>query len=199
MTKQYDQAYFDRWYRDPRHRVATPASVRRKVRLVLGIAEVLLERPVTKILDIGCGEAPWRSHFLDERPKAEYVGIDSSDYVVDRFGRTRGIRHGTFGTVGQVGLTERFDVVVCCDVLQYVRPEELGPGLRALAGLLTGVAYLEAFTNADELEGDKAHWHHRTPAWYRHAFRNAGLTAVGMHCYVGERLRGATLALERAE
>lgn len=199
MTKQYDQAYFDRWYRDPRHRVTTSAGVRRKVKLVLGIAEVLLERPVKRILDVGCGEAPWRSRFLDERPKAEYVGIDSSDYVVERFGRTRGIRHGTFGTVGQVGLDGAFDLVVCCDVLQYVRAEELGPGLRAIAALLDGVAYLEAFTNADELEGDKRHWHQRTPAWYRHAFRDAGLTAVGMHCYVGERLRGATLALERAE
>jgi SAM-dependent methyltransferase len=199
MTKQYDQAYFDRWYRDPRHRVNTPAGVRRKVRHSLGVAEVLLERPVKRILDIGCGEAPWRSHFLDERPKAEYVGIDSSDYVVERFGRTRGIRHGTFGTVGQVGLVGRFDLVVCCDVLQYVRAEELGPGLRALESMLDGVAYLEAFTNADELEGDKRLWHQRTPAWYRHAFRDAGLTAVGMHCYVGAQLRGATLALERAE
>ncbi len=199
MTKQYDQAYFDRWYRDPRHRVNTPAGVRRKVRHSLGVAEVLLERPVKRILDIGCGEAPWRSHFLDERPKAEYVGIDSSNYVVERFGRTRGIRHGTFGTVGQVGLVGRFDLVVCCDVLQYVRAEELGPGLRAVESMLDGVAYLEAFTNADELEGDKRLWHQRTPAWYRHAFRDAGLTAVGMHCYVGAQLRGATLALERAE
>lgn len=199
MTKQYDEAYFDRWYRDPRHRVNTPAGVRRKVRLVLGIAEVLLERPVKRILDVGCGEAPWRAHFRGERPKAEYVGIDSSDYAVERFGPTRGIRHGTFGTVGQVGLDGTFDLVVCCDVLQYVRAEELGPGLRAIAALLDGVAYLEAFTSADELEGDKRHWHQRTPAWYRHAFRDAGLTAVGMHCYVGERLRGATLALERAE
>jgi len=199
VSKQYDQAYFDRWYRNPRHKVTTAAGVRRKVRLVLGIAEVLLERPVKRILDVGCGEAPWRSHFLDERPKAEYVGIDSSDYVVERFGRTRGIRHGTFGTVGQVGLTERFDVIVCCDVLQYVRSEEMGAGLRAIAALLDGVAYLEAFTNADDLEGDKRHWHQRTPAWYRHAFRDAGLTAVGMHTFVGERLRGATQALERAE
>jgi cyclopropane fatty-acyl-phospholipid synthase-like methyltransferase len=199
MTKQYDEAYFDRWYRDPRHRVTTPASVHRKVRLVLGIAEALLERPVQRILDIGCGEAPWRSHFLGERPKAEYIGIDSSDYVVERFGRTRGIRHGTFGTVGQVGLTDGFDCIVCCDVLQYVRSEELGPGLHSVAALLDGVAYLEAFTSADELEGDKRHWHQRTPAWYRQAFRDAGLTAVGMHCYVGPQLLGATLALERAE
>jgi SAM-dependent methyltransferase len=199
VSKRYDQDYFDRWYRDPRHRVNTPAGVRRKVRLVLGVAEALLERPVRSILDVGCGEAAWRSHFLDERPKAAYVGVDSSEYVVARFGRTRGIRRGTFGTLYELGITDRFDVVVCCDVLQYVPTAELGPGLRAVAALLDGVAYLEAFTNVDELEGDKRHWHHRTPAWYRHAFRDAGLTAMGMHCYVGEALRGSTLALERAE
>lgn len=199
MTKQYDQAYFDRWYRDPRHRVNTPAGVRRKVRLVLGIAEALLERPVRSVLDVGCGEAPWRSHFLDERPKVEYVGVDSSEYVVSRFGRTRGIRRGTFGTLGALQLTQRFDLIVCCDVLQYVSTEEMQPGLRAVAALLGGVAYLEAFTTVDELEGDKRHWHHREPAWFRHAFRDAGLTAVGMHCYVGDALRDMTLALERAE
>jgi trans-aconitate methyltransferase len=179
--------------------VNTPAGVRRKVRLVLGVVEALLERPVRRILDVGCGEGAWRSHFLDERPKAEYVGVDSSEYVVERFGRTRGIRAGTFGTLGQIGITDRFDVLVCCDVLQYVRSEELGPGLRAVASLLDGVAYLEAFTTGDELVGDKRHWHHREAAWYRHAFRDAGLTAVGMHCYVSEALRDSTLALERAE
>ncbi len=199
MSKQYDQAYFDRWYRDPKHRVTTAAGVRRKVRLALGVAEVLLERPVQRILDIGCGEAPWRAHFLEERPGAEYVGVDSSEYVVKRFGRTRGIRLGTFGTLGALGLAGPFDVIVCCDVLQYVPATELAPGLQAVAVLLGGVAYLEAFTNIDELVGDKRRWHQRTPAWYRRAFRDASLTAVGMHCYVGDALRSCTLALERAE
>ena len=199
MAKHYDQAYFDRWYRDPRHRVNTPAGVRRKVRLVLGVAEALLERPVRTILDVGCGEAPWRSHFLDERPGASYVGVDSSEYVVRRFGRTRGIKHGEFGTLAQVDLAGPFDVIVCCDVLQYVPNDDVRTGLRAIASLLGGVAYLEAFTTADELEGDKRHWHHRAPAWFRQAFREADLTAVGMHCYVGHALREMTLALERAE
>lgn len=199
MTKRYDQAYFDRWYRDPRHRVTTPAGVRRKVRLVLGVAEALLARPVRSVLDVGCGEGAWRAHFLTERPQAVYVGVDSSEYVVRRFGRSRGIRAGSFGTLGTLGLSDRFDVIVCCDLLQYVPAEELNPGLQGVATLLGGVAYLEAFTTLDELEGDKRHWHHRTPAMYRHAFRDAGLTSVGMQCYVGAALRDTTLALERAE
>jgi len=199
MTKRYDQAYFDRWYRDPKRRVNTPAVVRRKVRLALGVAEALLERPVRSILDVGCGEAPWRSHLLDERPNAEYVGIDSSDYVVRRYGRSRGIRHGTFGTLDALHIDRAFDVIICADMMQYVPADELARGVRAIASLLDGVAYLEAFTNVDELEGDKRHWHPRTPAYYRRVFREAGLTSVGMHCYVSDRLLGATLALERAE
>ena len=37
--KTYDREYFDRWYRDPRVRVATDESVARKVHLVVSVAE----------------------------------------------------------------------------------------------------------------------------------------------------------------
>ncbi len=198
-AKPYDRAYFDRWYRDPRVRVATRAAVERKVALVLGVAEALLLRPVRSVLDVGCGEGAWRAPLLARRPALRYAGVDSSDYVVRRFGRTRGIRRGAFGTLDALGLEGPFDVIVCCDVLQYVPPRDLGRGLRAIARLLGGVAYLEAYTTADDIDGDRAAWHHRAPAAYRAAFRRCALTSVGMHCYVGDALRPATASLERAE
>ncbi len=197
-AKAYDRAYFDRWYRDPRKRIATPADVQRKARLVLGIAESLLQRPVRSALDIGCGEGAWRQALRRVRPGIRYVGVDSSAYVVSRFGKARGIRYGTFGTLATADLDGPFDVIVCCDVLQYVPSRELGRGLEAVAGLLGGVAYLEAYTTADDVVGDRHGWYHRTPAFYRRAFRRAGLTAVGMHCWVGDALREQTAALERA-
>ncbi len=196
--KQYDRAYFDRWYRDPRVRVATNAAVERKVRLVVGIAEALLQRPVRSVLDVGCGEAAWRRPLLALRAGLEYTGVDSSDYVVSRFGRTRNIRKGTFRTLDTLGLRGRYDVIVCCDVLQYIPPCELDAGLRAVAALLGGVTYLEAYTTADDIEGDRRSWHQRSPAQYRRAFRSAGLTGVGMHCWVGEALAPMTAALERS-
>jgi SAM-dependent methyltransferase len=195
--KAYDRAYFDRWYRDPRLRVATGAAVERKVRLVLGIAEALLQRPVRSVLDVGCGEASWRRPLRALRPGLEYAGVDSSEYVVSRFGRTRNIRPGSFGTLGSLDLDGPYDVITCCDVLQYVPSREVGAGLRAVASLLGGVAYLEAYTTADDIEGDRRAWFHRSPAAYRRAFRAAGLTGVGMHCYVGEALAPMTAALER--
>jgi hypothetical protein len=82
--------------------------------------------------------------------------------------------------------------------LQYVSAAELRAGLRALAPMLGGVAYLEAYTTADEIEGDRRAWHNRTPATYRREFTKAGLTGVGMHCWVGESLRPMTTALERS-
>ena len=197
-SKAYDRAYFDRWYRDPEHRVATRADVARKAAMVVGIAESLLQRRVRSVLDVGCGEAPWRSALRRLRPAVRYTGVDPSPYVINRFGASRNIRLGTFGGLDALDLGGRFDLIVCCDVLQYVSPCDLAPGLRAVAAHLGGVAYLEAYTSADEIDGDRRAWHHRTPAVYRRAFRSAGLTGVGMQCWVGEQLRPMTVALERS-
>lgn len=197
MTKKYDRDYYEQWYHDPDRRVITPASVARKVRLVLGIAESLLERPVRSVLDVGCGEGSWREHLRRERPSIRYTGVESSEYVLERFGRTRDIRRGSFGSLGELSLDGPYDVIVVCDVLQYVPDQELGPGLKALADLLGGVAYLEAYAKEDEVEGDRAGWHERRAAQYISRFAKAGLVGVGMHCYVGEVLRDRTAALER--
>lgn len=199
--KTYDRAYFDRWYRDPKARVATAESIGRKVHLVVSVAESLLLRPVRSVLDIGCGEGTWRAPLKKLRPSIRYVGVDSSDYAIARFGKRRGIRRGTFGGLGAIerSLRGRFDVIVCCDMLQYVPAGELHAGLASVAALLGGVAYLEAYTSGDSIEGDRRGWHNRSAAQYRRAFRTAGLTSVGMHCWVGAGLQSSTAELERAE
>lgn len=195
--KQYDAEYFRRWYHDPARRVITPAAVARKVHLVTAIAESLLERPIRSVLDVGAGEGAWRAHLRRLRPRIRYVGVESSAYAVERFGRARGLRQGSFGTLGDLGLSGPFDLIVVCDVLHYVPDRELRPGLSAIADLLGGVAYLEAYTTADAIEGDRGAWHHRSPERYRGLFRESELYAVGMHCYVGPALADATAALER--
>lgn len=198
--KNYDRAYFDRWYRDPKLRVATAAALARKVHLVVSVAEALLQRRIRSVLDVGCGEGTWRAPLKKMRPAIRYVGVDSSEYVIARFGKRRGIRAGTFGGLGEIerALRGPFDVIVCCDVLQYVPPRELKSGLRSAAKLLGGVAYLEAYTSGDSIEGDRRGWQQRTAAEYRRAFDRARLTSVGMHCWVGEELSPTAAELERA-
>jgi len=197
--KVYDEAYFRRWYHDPAQRVITPEAVARKVRLVVGIAESLLERPIRTVLDVGCGEGAWRAHLRRLRPAVRYTGVESSEYAVRRFGRLRGIRNGTFGALGEVRLAAAYDLIVVCDVLQYVPEGELAIGLRAIAERLSGVTYLEAYATEDAIEGDLGAWHHRSAEQYRRHFRRAGLTPIGMHCYVGPALADRTVALERGQ
>jgi SAM-dependent methyltransferase len=195
--KQYDRAYFDRWYRRSRVGVGAREFVARKVRLAVMAAEYVLARPIRTVLDVGCGEAPWRAILKRMRPRIEYTGFDSSEYAVARYGRRRNIRHASLGELGFVGLRGAYDLVVCADVLHYVRSPELRTGLAALAPHVGGVAFIETFTNADTIEGDHAELQDRTPAAYRKFFDEAGLLPIGLHLYVTRRTAKTLVALER--
>lgn len=199
MAKRYDRDYFEQWYHDPDKRVISPAAVSRKVRLALSVTEALLERPARSVLDVGCGEGAWREHLRRERPGIRYTGVESSEYAVERYGRARDIRRGSFGGLGTVALDGPYDLIVVCDVLQYVPDAELGPGLEEVARLLGGVAFLEAYAIEDAIEGDRRAWHDRSAKEYLRRFGEAGLQGVGMHCYVGAALRESTAALERRD
>ena len=194
-TKRYDRAYFDRWYR--RAGIGRPSEVARAARYVLATAEHLLERPVRSVLDVGCGEAPWRAPLLAQRPSLRYVGVDPSEYVVRRFGKRRGIRLGTFGSLDEAGLDGTYELVVCCGVVNYLPRAELTRGLEVIAALLGGVAFIEVWTTADDVVGDRRGWQEHSPAYYRRIFQQAGLIACGMHCYVGPALADEPAALER--
>lgn len=182
--KSYDEAYFRKWYRDPRTRVHTPQAVRRKVRMVVGIAEYFLGRKLRSVLDVGAGEGAWRREIRRIRPDARYLGIDPSDWVVARHGRRRNIRLGSFEQLPTLQLGRAHDLIVCADVLQYVPDAALKRGVRHLASILTGMAYLEAYTTGDDMEGDLEGWHPRTKAQYRAVFARAGLVGCGIHCYL---------------
>lgn len=196
--KRYDQEYFDRWYRHPAHRIGGAADLRRRVAMVVGVTEYLLARPVRTVLDVGCGEARWRAPLRRLRPGVHYVGVDSSEYVVARFGRRRHIRHGTLGTLSEVGLEAPFDLVVCADMLHYVGLAELRRGVGTLAALTGGMAYLETLTSADGVGGDMRGFQRRSPAAYRRLFTEAGFRQVGPHCWAGPAVATGLAALEGA-
>ena len=196
MPKQYDQAYFDRWYRDPRHCQWRTPDVARKVRMVLGLAEYLLERPVKSVLDVGCGEGTWQPILRKLRPRLSYLGIDSSDYAVETFGKSRNIRKGTVGGLADLKLRNRYDLVVCCDVLHYVPTPDVRRGLAEIAMLARGPVFLEAYTSHDDVSGDHDHFQQRSPAAYRRLFKAAGFTQVGPHCYVTESMTRGLVELE---
>jgi SAM-dependent methyltransferase len=196
MQKVYDREYFEKWYRDPRHAVNSRNELERKVALTVAVAEYYLGRRVCTVLDIGCGEGVWRAPLRSLRPGIEYLGLDSSEYAIARYGRARNLRLATFGQLAELRFETTFDLIVCTDVLHYVHTPELKLGLRGIVEMLDGVAFLELFTAADAPDGDKHGFIARTPRWYRSTFAQAGLIACGTHCYIGPRLKGCVAALE---
>ena len=151
--------------------------------MAVSITEFLINRPIRSVLDVGCGEAPWFPILRRMRPGVRYVGIDSSEYAIERYGATRNIRYGTLASLATMKSLRVSDLVVCADVLQYVDTAEAERGLRAIRRLVGGAAYIEAFTTEDDMAGDHDGWHERSAAEYRRLFRRAGLTQCGPYCF----------------
>jgi len=193
-NKRYDHDYFERWYRQGgiggRNRLA------RKIALCVATAEYHLERPIRTVLDIGCGEGAWRAPLLKLRPKLQYLGFDSSEYAIERYGRSRQLRHARFGDFAQLRPCPPVDLLVCSDVLHYLDTRELDRGLPALADLCQGVAFLETFTREDQAEGDEHDFKSRPAAFYRRRFAALGLRALGSHCWLSPSLAEDATALE---
>lgn len=195
--KAYDAAYYARWYHDPRTRVTARALVRRKATLALAATEQLLERPARNVLDVGCGEAPWRPALLALRPRLRYVGVEPSAWAARRWA-SRGVVRGALSDLPSLRLGGPFDLVVCSDVLHYVGDAELRRGLAALAGLARGLLWLEAFTSEDDFEGDVEGFVPRPARAYRAAFRRAGLVPLGLFLHAAPAVEHRVAALERA-
>src|SRR3546814_13257471 len=100
----------------------------RKVALAVATAEYHLERTLRTVLDIGCGEGAWRAPLLKLRPGAQYLGFDSSEYAITRYGRHRNLHFARFADFAQLRPCAPVDLLVCSDVLPYLPAPEIDRG-----------------------------------------------------------------------
>jgi SAM-dependent methyltransferase len=192
--KRYDRAYFDTWYR--RYGINRGAALARKVALAVACAEFHLGRPIRSVLDVGCGEGAWRAPLLALRPGLGYLGLDSSEYAIDRYGRSRNLRLARFGDLGSLRFDRGVDLLVCADVLHYLPDAEVRAGLSGIGQLCHGVAWLETYCAEDLIEGDLEGMHRRPALWYRRRFATVGLRFAGSHCWLTPALAAEAVALE---
>jgi SAM-dependent methyltransferase len=159
---RFDAAYFRRFYRgaDPTH---SPREIASLASGVCGLAS-WLKVEIRSVLDVGAGTGIWRSWFRRHRPRVRYRSIDVSPYACERYGHER-------RDISRWRARERFDLVVCHSVLQYLDAPAAGRALRNLGEMCRGLLYLEAITEADLaiLDPEKTDLvtHLRTGAWYR--------------------------------
>jgi SAM-dependent methyltransferase len=196
MPKVYDRRYFDHWYRKDAAGVGRAALLQRKVALAVAMAEHHLGHRVRSVLDVGCGEGAWRAPLLKLRPKLDYLGVDSSEYAVARYGARRNLRLARFGDLGELRFGAPVDLLVCADVLHYLPAAELRRGLAGFSEMCSGLAYVETYCRGDAVEGDEHGFIPRSSAFYRRALADAGFTACGSHGYLAAALAADAVALE---
>ncbi len=183
MAKQYDRAYYERWYRGALG-AERRAHTARKAALAVATCEYYLGRPLRSVLDIGCGEGSWRAPLLKLRPKLSYLGLDSSEYAISRFGRSRDLRLARFAQLAELRFPRTFDLLVCSDVLHYLPAAEIKRGLSGFPEIGHGMAFIDLFCRGDQAEGDHDGFHARTAMFYARQFAAIGLRPVGSHCYL---------------
>lgn len=193
--KRYDRAYFDRWYRGGG--ALAGADFERQVALAVALAESVIAGPIRRVLDVGAGEGRWYPVLARLRPRVRYQGVEPSEWAVGRWGGRRNLVHGDLDSLPQLDLRPGHDLVILSDVLHYLPDDAVRRGLDHVAPLVGGLLFAPTFTATDEIEGDKVDFQHRDPAWYRRAFRGAGLHQVGPWAWTNAERYGELAGLER--
>jgi SAM-dependent methyltransferase len=168
-VSEFDRAFYQRFYADPRTAVTSRAEMRARANLISAFVRYV-DCPVMRMLDAGCGVGLLRAPLKRALPGAEYVGLEASEYLCRRYGWTRGSLAQYRGGP--------FELVICYDVLQYLDDRTAARALANLGRLCRGVLYFSALTrrdwreNCDQRRTDAA-VHLRAGEWYRRRLRQA--------------------------
>jgi SAM-dependent methyltransferase len=171
----FDQAYFERYYFNRRTRIAEPSYFDQLAAFV-GSYLSLLDCPIGRILDIGCGAGLLHRGLRRAFHGVKIDACDVSEYVCERFG-------WQCTSIEDLAVKESYDLVICHDVLQYLDNKAASSAIDKLASLthcamLFGVLTIEDWEHNCNQELTDSNAHMRTTAWYRRElgkyFRNAG-------------------------
>jgi cyclopropane fatty-acyl-phospholipid synthase-like methyltransferase len=191
----FDQRYYARYYENPKTRVGSKQEAAQLGRL-LGAYLGYLGQPVRNVLDMGCGVGHMRAVCARVFPGASYTGVEHSEYMCERYGWQRG------SVVDwKAPKKQRYDLLICRGVLQYLTRPEADAALENLARLSRGALYLEALTRedweraCDQKRTDGAVYL-RPASFYRTRLRRGELSAAGAGLFLHERSPAVLYALE---
>ncbi|MGE0115706.1 MAG: class I SAM-dependent methyltransferase [Steroidobacteraceae bacterium] len=166
--QEFDAKYYRRFYLRAATRAMSQPETERRAAVVASIV-AQLELPVKRILDMGCGLGWFRQPLLSVFPKASYTGVEYSEYLCREYGWQQ-------GSVVDYAGRGQFDLIVCCDVLQYLDDKAATRAIDNLARLCRGALYLHIPTQRDwqtlmDPGGTDTNVHVRPGSWYQQRLR----------------------------
>ncbi|HVY22169.1 MAG TPA: class I SAM-dependent methyltransferase [Steroidobacteraceae bacterium] len=173
--ERFDAAYYRRFYTRASTRAMSKPETERRAALIAALV-AQLEIPVKRILDVGCGLGWFRKPLLKVFPRARYEGVEYSQYLCGKLGW----HHGSVVDFKGRG---QYDLVICCDVIQYLSHRDAERALNNLARLCRGALFIHVPTRHDwqhlmDPGGTDTRVHVRSAQWYRRRL-NEYFTHVG--------------------
>lgn len=164
----FDAAYYRRFYLRAATRAMSQPETERRAAVVASLV-AQHEIPVKRILDMGCGLGWFKRPLLSVFPKASYTGVEYSEYLSKEYGWQQ-------GSVVDYQGRGQFDLIVCCDVLQYLDDRAATQAINNLARLCRGALYLHVPTSDDwrrvmDPSGTDVNVHVRAGSWYQQRLR----------------------------
>jgi 2-polyprenyl-3-methyl-5-hydroxy-6-metoxy-1,4-benzoquinol methylase len=174
-AERFDAAYYRRFYKRANTRAMSQPETERRAALIATLV-AQLEIPVKRILDVGCGLGWFKQPLLKVFPKARYEGVEYSEYLCNQMGW----HHGSVVNFRGRG---QYDLVICCDVIQYLTNRDAERALKNLARLTRGALFVHIPTPRDwktamDPRGTDTKVHVRSGQWYRTRL-NEHFTHVG--------------------
>ena len=195
MKFRFDEAYYQRFYRDPATRISSPRYYAKLVAYIAAYSE-LLDLRVRSTVDLGCGTGLFRKPLRREFPNASYTGVEASEYAANKYG-------WTCGSLADYESEQTFDLVICHDVLQYLDRREAARAIENFDRLSASLVYFSVLTEEDwerncdqsRTDGDV---YLRPASWYRKRLRPLFIN-LGGGLYVKRDVDVVTYELEHLD
>lgn len=179
QSPSFNSAYYRRFYLTPSTRAMSREQTDTRGALIAALVKQL-DIPVKRILDVGCGLGWYARPLQRVFRTSTYTGTEISEYLC----KQKGWIHGS---VADLKLKGRFDLVICADVIQYLNNRDAARAIANLASWCRGALYLHVPTTHDWREnvdpsGTDTNVHLRSAAWYRRELRKYFVHAgCGVH------------------
>lgn len=138
---RFDEAYYHRFYEDPKTRVVSEEEHANLARFVFSFAEYN-HIDIKSVLDVGAGVGLWKRWFEKNTQGVQYEGTEISTAMCKKYGWQQ-------RDIARWRDRKRHDLVICQGVLQYLPDPDVAPAIANLAAMAGGLVYLEITTRAD--------------------------------------------------
>jgi SAM-dependent methyltransferase len=139
--RRFDEAYYHRFYEDPKTRVITAEEHDALAQFVFSFARYN-KVEIKSVLDIGAGVGLWKRWIEKNVKGVAYVGTEVSQAMI----KQHGYMHRD---IARWRDRKKHDLIVCQGVLQYLPDPDVAPAVANIAAMSRGLVYMEVTTRAD--------------------------------------------------